>query len=93
MRALVLCISFLAAGLSLSADTLHLKSGQTIHGRLMAGLLKGSSGIQFIGIDGRTRIYPYQEVDNLISARSRLRHNLRRLSGSWSLPVPSFSFE
>ena len=32
LRALVLCVSFLAAGLTVSADTLHLKSGQTIYG-------------------------------------------------------------
>jgi len=62
LRALVLCISFLAAGLTVSADTLHLKSGQTIYGTFNG---RTPQGIQFTGTDGRTLIYPYQEVDNL----------------------------
>jgi len=61
-RALVLCISFLAAGMTVSADTLHLTSGQTIYGTFNG---RTPQGIQFTGTDGRTQIYPYQEVDNL----------------------------
>jgi len=64
LRAPVLCISFLflAAGLTTIADTLHLKSGQTIYGTFNG---RTPQGIQFTGADGRTQIYPYQEVDNL----------------------------
>ena len=62
LRALVLGISLLAVGLTAFADTLHLKNGQTIYGTFNG---RTPQGIQFTGTDGRTQIYPYQEVDNL----------------------------
>ena len=62
LKALVLGISLLAVGLTALADTLHLKNGQTIYGTFNG---RTPQGIQFTGTDGRTQIYPYQEVDNL----------------------------
>jgi hypothetical protein len=62
LRALLLCISCLAGGLTASADTLHLKNGQTVYGTFNG---RTPQGIQFTGTDGRTLIYPYPEVENL----------------------------
>lgn len=61
-RMLVLCIFSLAGVLEASADTLHLKNGQTVYGTFNG---RTPQGIQFTGTDGRTLIYPYQEVENL----------------------------
>jgi hypothetical protein len=61
-RVLALCIFSLAAVLAASADTLHLKNGQTLYGTFNG---RTPQGIQFTGTDGRTLIYPYPEVENL----------------------------
>lgn len=61
-RVLVLCIFSLAMVFAASADTLHLKNGQTVYGTFNG---RTPQGIQFTGTDGRTLIYPYQEVENL----------------------------
>lgn len=61
-RVLVLCIFSLAMVFAASADTLHLKNGQTVYGTFNG---RTPQGIQFTGADGRTLIYPYQEVENL----------------------------
>src|SRR6516164_9553523 len=61
-RVLLLCIFFLAGSLPALADTLHLKNGQIVYGTFNG---RTPEGIQFTGMDGRTLIYPYQEVDNL----------------------------
>ena len=62
LRVLVLFVSSLGAGLTASAETLHLKNGQTVYGTFNG---RAPQGIQFTGTDGRTLIYPYQEVENL----------------------------
>ena len=62
LRVLVLFVSSLGAGLTASADTLHLKNGQTVYGTFNG---RTPQGIQFTGTDGRTLIYSYQEVENL----------------------------
>jgi hypothetical protein len=62
LRVLVLCIFSLVAALAALADTLHLKNGQTVYGTFNG---RTPQGIQFTGTDGRTLIYPYQEVENL----------------------------
>jgi len=54
-----ICIS-LACGAF--ADTLHLKNGQVITGIFLG---RSSSGVQFQGPDGTSRIYPPGEVDSL----------------------------
>jgi hypothetical protein len=61
-RVFALCIFSLAAVSAASADTLHLKNGQTVSGTFNG---RTPQGIQFTGMDGRTLIYPYQEVENL----------------------------
>ena len=61
-RVLVLCIFSLTVVFAASADTLHLKNGQTVYGTFNG---RTPQGIQFTGTDGRTLIYPYQEVENL----------------------------
>ena len=61
-QSLGLCIFLLTGALTASADTLHLKTGQTVYGTFNG---RTPQGIQFTGTDGRTLIYPYQEVDNL----------------------------
>jgi len=62
LRVLVFCIFSLVAALAAFADTLHLKNGQTVYGTFNG---RTPQGIQFTGTDGRTLIYPYQEVENL----------------------------
>ena len=61
-KLLALCIFSLAAVSAASADTLHLQNGQTVYGTFNG---RTPQGIQFTGTDGRTLIYPYQEVGNL----------------------------
>ena len=62
LRLLMFCA--LCAGLThtASADTLHLTNGQVITGTFLG---RSSSGVQFVGPDGTSQIYPPQEVESV----------------------------
>jgi hypothetical protein len=55
----LLCISLACAAF---ADTLHLKNGQVINGIFLG---RSSAGVQFLGPDGTSQIYPSQDVESL----------------------------
>jgi hypothetical protein len=62
LRLLMLCA--LCAGLTYtaSADTLHLTNGQVITGTFLG---RSTAGVQFVGSDGTSQIYPSQEVESV----------------------------
>jgi hypothetical protein len=67
MKLKILTLTVLAIGLGCTAlaDTLRLTNGQVITGVFLG---RSSAGVQFIGPDGVTRIYPSEEVQSLAFA-------------------------
>jgi len=62
IKVLLLLLICLGMAWTAPADTLKLKNGQVVYGTFYG---RSSQGIQFAGTDGRTQIYPYQEVESL----------------------------
>ncbi|MGD0179988.1 MAG: hypothetical protein ABSC15_09260, partial [Terriglobales bacterium] len=64
MKLRLLMLYVLCAGLTYTAfaDTLHLTNGQVITGTFLG---RSSAGVQFIGPDGTSQIYPPEEVQSL----------------------------
>jgi hypothetical protein len=60
----LLFLSIISIGLACSAlaDTLKLKNGQVIEGSFVS---RSAAGIQFVGPDGTSQIYPSQDVESL----------------------------
>jgi hypothetical protein len=59
---LLLCTMCIALTYTASADTLHLTNGQVITGTFLG---RSSAGVQFVGPDGTSQIYPPQEVESV----------------------------
>jgi hypothetical protein len=59
---LMFCV--ICGGLACMAfgDTLNLKGGQVVTGTFLG---RSSAGVQFVGLDGISRLYPAQEVESL----------------------------
>ena len=64
MKLRLLMLYVLCSGLTYTAfaDTLHLTNGQVITGTFLG---RSSAGVQFIGPDGTSQIYPPEEVQSL----------------------------
>jgi hypothetical protein len=62
LRMLMLCVTFIGLACTAAADTLRLTNGQVITGVFQG---RSSAGVQFVGPDGTSRIYPSQEVQSL----------------------------
>src|SRR5580658_10943572 len=62
VRLLMLCALCAGLAYTASADTLHLTSGQVISGTFLG---RSSAGVQFVGPDGTSQIYPPQEVESV----------------------------
>src|SRR5271163_1160830 len=57
LRLLILCMICVGLTCAAAADTLHLTNGQVITGTFLG---RSSTGVQFIGPDGTSQIYPEQ---------------------------------
>ena len=61
-RLLILCTLCVGLTYTAFADTLHLTNGQVITGTFLG---RSSAGVQFVGPDGTSNIYPDTEVESL----------------------------
>jgi hypothetical protein len=61
-RVLMCCVICIGLACSGFADTLHLKNGQVINGIFLG---RSSAGVQFLGPNGTSQIYPSQDVESL----------------------------
>ncbi len=61
-KALLFCVIGIGLACAAFADTLQLKDGQVITGTFLG---RSSSGIQFIGPDGASRLYSSKDVESL----------------------------
>ncbi|MGA8490279.1 MAG: hypothetical protein WB711_07645 [Terriglobales bacterium] len=62
LRLLILCTVCASLTCTAFADTLNLTNGQVITGTFLG---RSSAGVQFVGPDGTSRIYPPDEVQSL----------------------------
>ncbi len=62
LRVFILCAICLGMACTAAADTLVLTNGQVITGTFLG---RSSAGVQFVGPDGTTQIYPSQQVQSL----------------------------
>jgi len=61
-KVLMFCVICIGLASAASADTLHLKNGQIISGTFLG---RSTAGVQFVGPDGMSQIYPAAEVESL----------------------------
>ncbi|MFY9845394.1 MAG: hypothetical protein WCD02_20960 [Terriglobales bacterium] len=61
-RVLMLCVICIGLVCTAFADTLHLNNGQIITGTFLG---RSAAGVQFVGLDGISRIYPSQDVGSV----------------------------
>jgi hypothetical protein len=62
LRLLILCMICVGLTCAAAADTLHLTNGQVITGTFLG---RSSTGVQFIGPDGTSQIYPPEQVESV----------------------------
>ncbi|MGD0511803.1 MAG: hypothetical protein ABSA29_00795 [Terriglobales bacterium] len=62
LRLLILCTICVGIACTAFADTLHLTNGQVITGTFLG---RSSAGVQFIGPDGTSQIYPSEQVESV----------------------------
>jgi len=62
LRMFILCAIYVGMACTATADTLVLTNGQVITGTFLG---RSSAGVQFVGPDGTSQIYPSQQVQSL----------------------------
>ena len=62
LRIFTICAIFIGLACTAAADTLVLTNGQVITGIFMG---RSSAGVQFVGADGTSQIYPSEQVQSL----------------------------
>jgi hypothetical protein len=62
LRIVLICAICIGLACTAAADTLVLTNGQVITGTFLG---RSSAGVQFVGLDGMTQIYPSQQVQSL----------------------------
>jgi hypothetical protein len=62
VKSLIVCFVTISLACMALADTIQLKNGQVIDGIFLG---RSSAGIQFIGPDGQTQIYPSDQVQSM----------------------------